>query len=375
VQSLAAATLIPEDELDEGLIVQCDRAVRTSRGGDPKRGLDLARDAHRRARAEGEPHGLLLALNTVAICLSGRGAHVLALATAMDAYKLAREIDWRAQAAHALLTLAASSYDLFESPDRRSIGIVRRCLAEALDLPDASLEVRTRNVLGIMLAWRKRFDEAYAELDRAVARVPASDGTTPVSLLAGNIANLAVRRADAARGEALPGARREAESHLGRALALALAGSSPGDELRVYYNRGWLRRQEGRNDEAIADYLRALKIATRLRNPARIADIQIGLGDAWLAMGRPREAVEAFEAAHAVGDEIRPARQLLDACERLERAWLLLEDSRGAKHAAGVARRERAVYERERAHAGAALQRILGTLRRPVSGRAARTSP
>lgn len=352
-----------EEELDEGLIVQCDRAVRVSRGGDPRRGLELARAAHKRARDEGEPHGLLLALNAVAICLSGRGAHVLALATAMDAYKLGREIGWKAQTAHALLTLAASSYDLFESPDRRSIGIVRRCLAEALELPDASLEVRARNVLGIMLAWRKRFGEALAELDRAVARVPASDGSTPVSLLSGNLANLAVRRADSARGEALPAAREEAEGRLREALLLALAGESPGDELRVYYNRGWLRRQQGRFDEAIADYGLALRLARRLKNPARIADIQIGIGDTWLAADRPGDAAEAFEAAHAVGDDIRPARQLLDACERLERALSLKGDARAARHAAAVADRERKVYERERAHARAELQRILGTLR------------
>ena len=352
------------EELDEGVIVQCDRAVRVSRGGDPRKGLELARAAHQRARAEGEPHGLLLALNTVAICLSGRGAHVQALATALDAYRLGREIEWRAQAAHALLTLAASSYDLFESPDRRSIGIVRRCLAEALDLPDASLEVRTRNVLGIMLSWRKRFDEAFAELDRAMARVPASDGTTPVSLLAGNIAHLAVRRADSARGDAAAEARAQAESRLKEALDLAVAGSSAGDELRVYYNRAWLRRQQGRHEEAIADYALALRIAKRLRNPARLADIHIGIGDTWLAANRPGDAVEAFEAAYAVGDDIRPARQLLDACERLERALALKGDARGAKHAATVAARERKVYERERAHARAELQRILGTLRK-----------
>lgn len=350
------------DDLDEGLIVQCDRAVRTSRGGDPRRGLELARKAHQRAREEGEPHGLLLALNTVAICLSGRGAHVQALATALDAHRLGREIGWRAQTAHALLTLAASSYDLFESPDRRSIGIVRRCLAEALDLPDASLEVRTRNVLGIMLGWRRRFEEGFAELDRAIARVPASDGTTPQSLLAGNVAHMAVRKAEGAKGDAVEGARAKAERRLEEALELAIAGPSAGDELRVYYNRGWLRRQEGRHREAIDDYGRSLAIAKRLKNAARIADIQIGMGDTWMAMDEPAEAAEAYEAAYAVGDELRPARQLHDACERLARALEAKGDARGAKHAAAIAERERRVYDRERAHARTELQRILSAL-------------
>jgi len=186
------------EDFDEGLIVQCDRAVRTSRGGDSRAGLELAHKAHRRAREEGEPHGLVLAQNTVAICLSGRGAHVQALAAALDAHRMASELGWRAQAAHALLTLAASSYDLFESPDRRAIRTVERCLADALDIPDASLEVRTRNVLAIMHGWRKSFDGGLAEFERAMARVEASDGSTPVSLLAGNIANLAVRKAEQA---------------------------------------------------------------------------------------------------------------------------------------------------------------------------------
>jgi tetratricopeptide (TPR) repeat protein len=132
----------------------------------------------------------------------------------------------------------------------------------------------------------------------------------------------------------------------------------------VYYNRGWLRRQQGSHDEALADYRRALRLATRMRNPARIADIQIGMGDTWLAMDRPAEAADSFEAAYAAGEEIRPARQLLDACERLERALSLKADARAAKHAATVSARERKVYERERDHARAELQRILGTLRK-----------
>ena len=349
-------------DLDEGLIVQCDRAVRTSRGGDPRMGLELARKAHRRAREEGEPHGVLLALNTVAICLSGRGNHVLALATALDAYHLGVQIGWRAQAAHALLTLAASSYDLFESPDRRSIGIVRRCLTEAIELPDASLEVRTRNVLAVMLGWRKRFAESFAELERAIARVPASDGTTPRSLLAGNVAHLAVRKAAAAKGSSQAEAWDYAEEHLAHALAMALAGRSAGDELRAFYNRGWLRHLQGRNEEALADYGHALAIAGKLRNSARVADIQIGMGDAWLAMARATEAAEAYEAAYAVADEIRPARQLHDACERLGRVLRQQGAERAAKHAGAMAERERAVYERERAHAGSQLQRILATL-------------
>lgn len=351
-------------DLDEGLIVQCDRAVRTSRGGDPRTGLDLARQAHRRAREEGEPHGILLALNTVAICLSGRGSHVLALATALDAYRMGREIGWRAQAAHALLTLGASSYDLFELPDKRSIALVRSCLDEALALPDASLEVRARNVLGIMLAWRRKFDESYAELARAMARVPESDGTTPPSLLAGNVAHIAVRKADAAQGEARAAAAADAHRRLDQALDQALAARSVGDELRVYFNRGWLRRLEGRHAEALADYERSLALARQLRNPARVADIATGIGDACTALERHAEAAEAYEAAYAVADQIRPAKQLHEACEKLAAAHDRQGHASAAEQARSDAARERAAFDRDRAHARAELERILADLQK-----------
>ena len=344
----------------QSIVAECDRAVLTARSGDTRLGLRIASQAYRRAEAEGDEAALLAALNAVAICQSSNGAHINALGTAIDAYRLAVRLGDRKGAAHAGLSLASAAHDVFDSPAPESLMTIHRSVHEALTLGDASLQARAQNILGVSLVRSGELALAFDAFERALALLPATDGTTPAALLLGNIAHLAVRVAEAApsperRSQAVADAHRRIDV----ALARAVADNAIGAELRVHYNRGRLLRVEGRLDEALAGYSRALEIARRIKNRSRIADINIGIGQAFTAMGRHAEAVSAYEAAYAVADDIRPARQLQDACERRALACESAGDAPGAARAREQAARERAFYDRERSHALGELERIL----------------
>ena len=344
----------------EAIVADCDRAVLTARSGDTRLGLRIASQAYRRAEADGEPHAILAALNAVAICQSSSGAHINALGTAIDAYRLAVRLGDRKGSAHAMLSLAAASHDLFDSPAPESLMSIHRCVHEALILGDASLQARAQNVLGIALVRCRQYAQGIDAFERALALLPVTDGTTPAALVLGNIAHVCVRLAGFGSTPPETAARiADAHRRIDVALERAVADQAVGAELRAHYNRGWLLRVEGRLDEALVSYSRSLALAERTKNRSRVADVNLGIGEVLTAQGRHAEAGVAYAAAYAVADEIRPAAQLQEACERRAVACEKVGDRDGAAAARELAARERAFYDRERAHARVELERIL----------------
>jgi tetratricopeptide (TPR) repeat protein len=346
-------------QVPESLTILCDRAVRTSRCIDTRLGLNLALQAHRRARAEEEPKGILMATNAMAICQMGNGMHIFAMSTAIDAYRMGLALGERTGAANALLTLVSASHELFEIPSDESTQLLGRCLAEATALGDASLLVRTHNALGNNAVRYGHFAEGFVEFDRALAFVPQSDGTTPPGFIAGNVAHLAVRQVAAAPEEQRPALAPRAHALLDKALAMAVADRITGSELRAHLNRGRLHHVLGEQEEALRHYARALEMATRVNNTTRIADVNMDIAEAYTAVGSHAKAAAALETAYAVAEDIRPANQLKVICERLAEACQRAGDLGAAKRAREAAEKERAVYERERAHARREFEMIL----------------
>jgi tetratricopeptide (TPR) repeat protein len=156
----------------DSIVAECNRAVLTARSGDTRQGLRLAAHAYRRAETEGDPPGILCALNAVAICQSSNGAHINALGTAIDAYRLAVRLGDRRGAAHAMLSLAGASHDVFDSPAPESLLTIHRCIHEALALGDASLQARAQNVLGVALVRSGELEPALGGFERALELLP-----------------------------------------------------------------------------------------------------------------------------------------------------------------------------------------------------------
>ena len=94
--------------VSEALQSACDNAIRVSRRGDTRTGMDLARHAYRLARQEG-PEAELEALNASALCQAANGSFIESIATSIDIVNLARQHSHRRAAAYALTTMAAAT--------------------------------------------------------------------------------------------------------------------------------------------------------------------------------------------------------------------------------------------------------------------------
>ena len=343
----------------EPIEVACARAVLQARGGDPRLGFRIASDAYQRAKAEGPPAALLVALNAVAVCQQSNGTHINALGTAIDAYRLAVELQDRPGRLHAMLSFAFASIEIFRVAGADFLLIIRRCRDEAAALRDASLQARAENTLGAAHMLGRNFTAGRKAYERALGLLPATDGSTPETLLLGNLANVAVRMAEVApAGER---AERIAEAHRRVAIALesAVAGQAVSAELRAHANGGWLLQIEGRHEEALESFHRALAIARRYKHHTHIAIVNMQIGDSCMAMGRHAEAADAFRAAYAVANDIRPDRVLQDICNRHADALYRMGDGDGSAEAFARAAEESVRYDRERSYARAELGRFM----------------
>src|SRR5260221_146792 len=93
-----------------------------------------------------------------------------------------------------------------------SMRMLDTCLDQALQLQDVPLEVRVRNVRGILLGTLKRFAEAEHEFAVSLSLVDRAGENTRPAMLAGNVAALSVKQSRAADKAERP-----------RYLAIALA--------------------------------------------------------------------------------------------------------------------------------------------------------
>ena len=346
----------------DSLISTCHLAVLDARGGDPVRGLRVALDAYRRAREHGPPEVHLAALNAMSICLAAVGAHVNALATSIDAYRLAVDQADRRARLHAMLSFTLAAIQLFQDPDSRFFDTIWRCRDEAGALADASLLARAENILGNAHLENGELNAGRHAYERALELLPRTDGTTPEALLLGNLANQAVRVVMAARPEARSRPMADAYRALTLALEKAHASGAVDAELRAHANRGWLLEFEGRHEEALESHREALAIAMRIRHHQNVAEINRQIGSTLVAMNRDADAMKAFRAAEDVAGDIRPAQVLHDVWNMHADALARRGDASAAERARAKAAEESAIYERERAHARSNLDRFLAEM-------------
>lgn len=76
--------------------------------------------------------------------------------------------------------------------------------------------------------------------------------------------------------------------------------------------RGMVYHAQGRADLAVQDFREGISLAQSLGDPNRLAQLQLGLGNAYLSIGKPREAIkellEALPYFESVNDELNVAK-------------------------------------------------------------------
>ena len=335
--------------ISEALQAACDNAIRSSRRGDTRSSIGLARHAYRLARQE-NTEAELEALNAVALCQSANGSFIEGIATSIDAFSLARQHDHRLGAAYALTTMAASASFILDA-DSVVLDMLRVCRDEANAMRDAPLQVRIHNTYGLVYGNLSRFDEADSEYDQGIALVgtggPRAGLMTPGYLMSGNKAFLAVQRARAAPIEDFGRHAADADARIQYVLGIATRERNIDAEARAFFCLGQLRGLEKRGAEALSAFAEALPRATQIRHNPRLIDTNIEISKLYAAEQAFDDALEALEAAYEIADANRPTGKVAIACEGMATMYANLGRSREAAHYRAKTEREREAFARE----------------------------
>ena len=339
--------------ISEALQAACDNAVRSSRRGDTRSGIGLARHAYRMARQE-SPDAEIEALNTLGLCQSANGSFIESIATAIDTIGLARQHSHRRGAAYALTTMAgAASYIL--DANNVVLEMLTVCRAEVDALGDLALKVRIHNTFGLAYGNLLRFDDADREYDQGIGLVSAAQGRaaliTPAYLMMGNKAFLSVQRAMRATPEDLPLLEADAERCIQEVLGIAATEKNIDAEARALFCLGQLRALQARHAEAIDAFGDALTRAAHIRHNPRLIDTNIEISKSYAAIGQFENALEALEAAYDIADANRPTGKVATACEAMAGMYSNLGREREASHYRAKTEREREAFRRDNEHA------------------------
>ena len=331
----------------------CDNAIRTSRRGDTRSGIGLARHAYRLAREEGEA-AEVTALNALGLCQSANGSFIESVATAIDAYHLAKKVSDPAGAVLALSTIGGSASFILDASDFL-LELLNSCLAEADTLSDAVLQARVYLVFGLVYVNMGRFAEGDAAYDRALALVEhAGDRAalvTPRHYVTGNQAALAVRRLIAVGAADRAHFTAEAEVRVGRFLETALAENNIDAAARGYFSLGQLRTCQGQPAAAQAAFAESISRAGQIHHFPRQIDSYLELGKLHFAAQRFEQAIAALEAASDVAEGNRPTSKIASIFTCMADSYAALGRTRDAAHFHAKAERERDSFARENASA------------------------
>ena len=339
--------------VSEALQIACDDAIRSSRRGDTRLGIDRARHAYRLARQEG-PEAELEALNASALCQAANGSFIESIATCIDVIGLARQHSHRRAAAYALTTMAGSASYILDA-NNVVMEMLHVCRAEADALADTPLKVRIHNTFGLVYGSLARFNDADEEYDRGIAMVAHAEGRasliTPGYLMLGNKAFLAVQRARAATAEDFPVMADDAESRIQYVLGIATAEKNIDAEARALFCLGQLRALQGNNTEALSAFGEALTRASQIHHHPRLIDTNIEISKLFAAESQFEKALEAMEEAYLIADANRPTAKLATACDGIAAMYASLGRSREAAHYQAKAVRERVAFDRDSGYA------------------------
>lgn len=341
-------------ELNASVDALADQAIRTTRAGDLRAGLGLARHAVRLGRAEGDAQ-LLYALNALGLVQGACGLFIESIASCIDAYALAQRVKDLRAALHAAVTAAGAGTFILEAGDVTE-ALLARCTDESKRLGDDALLVRIDNTYGIYYLNHRRFEEGIAAYARAL-KVEYEPDTriwlfTPRYLVAGNLAYLHVQRAMSAAGSEEHAAQVAiARERIENALRVTTEFGNVDAEARARFGLGVLLTHLGEFDAAISCYEHAVLLARRINHQPRQADSLLEMGKTLLAMGQAASAIESFDDAYAVADSIRPTVSIPVICDELAKAYALADRPREAAHYRAKAKKERELLAIESAHA------------------------
>ncbi|MBL8513071.1 MAG: hypothetical protein JNJ55_03695 [Betaproteobacteria bacterium] len=340
-------------ELNASVDALADQAIRTTRAGDLRTGLGLARHAVHLGRKEGDA-ALLCALNALGLVQGACGMFIESIASCIDAKALAVRLKDTRGVLHAAVTAAGAGTFILEAGSVTE-SLLARCRVESECLDDDALLVRIDNTYGIYYLNLQRFDDGIARYERALLRCGAPAGRawlyTPTYLVSGNLAYLHVQRALAAPPETHAAMVASARERIGAALRVAGDFNNADAEARAQFGQGVLLSHLGDFEPAMAAFDRALLLARQIGHQPRMVDTLTEVGKTRRAMKEPQAAVEALDDALGIANNIRPTLRIPRICDELAGAYGDAGMAHESAHYRAVAEKERDALAIESAHA------------------------
>jgi tetratricopeptide (TPR) repeat protein len=345
---------------DNPLIQLAREAADIAVAGDIKRGLGLALEAIRRARAAGDRRAEMEALNAAARCHSLRNDSINALAAGIDAATLARSLDDGVALGHALCAIVNTAFVLKLLEECEPF--ILRAVEEGARHGDRDLEARARQGYGVLLGDLQRFDEARAQLELAV-NAARCDGRPALLLrVEGNLANVPRKevRMYAAKGDRVR-LRETGEAALaGAALVLerARALKVPSVEMNMTHFIAEVRALMGDLDFGISETTRAVEMAQQLRYTSNQPPMALNLGRMLREQGRFQESVDAIQRGLEAAENLRPTFRIAELCDAMAQTEAARGDAPKAEAWQKRAEQERAQFETGRRVAAGFLMRL-----------------
>ena len=323
-------------------------------GGHTLEGLRLARRSMMLAKVENNAPAIIEAQNLLAICQAANGDFMESIASSIDVFYAAKELQDRLAMAHAMTTLAGSSSVILETPDL-SLQMLEECLKFALSCKNVALEARVRNLRGLSFAILGQHSESEIEFMRIEALVPLAGEHMPRAMAAANHAHVAIRHACDNGKNAYDAIVQYARLLSDTALEVATLDGNRMAESIVRFDRGELFASLGEYAEAVAEFNRAMLFANAAKQSARVAKIHFEIAKIRVLENNLTAAIAQYDTALSAAEVHRPLRLVSRICEAksmLQRKLGLFKRADALQH---MADKEAVTFLRESEQARRAL--------------------
>lgn len=356
---LASASLV-SFELHQAI----DAALHATRvEGNTLEGLRLARRAMALAKVEDSAGSIVEALNLLAICQAANGAYIEAIAGSIDAFHAAKKLQDRLAMAHAMATLSGASSAILETPDV-SLGMLDECLKFALQLNNVSLQLRVRNLRGLVFDIVHRHKDSENEFIRAMQLVPFAGKNIPRAMVAANHAHVVINHAcaatidrqrvqrhgtqeDAATSLTYANLLKYARSLSDAALEMTRVDRNRMSESIARFDRGKYFVLLGDTATASDEFKRAMLFAKIAKQGARVAQIHVEVAKICLMDSDPQGALAEYESALVAADSHRPLRLISRIFDEKSRVQRMLGNFKRAEILEDLAGKEASIFLRE----------------------------
>jgi hypothetical protein len=330
-----------------------DMAVQYGMRGASREAFHMVQRELDQARARGDKEGECSAIHGAAILHLMRGDYWSAIAASLDAFETAERAADRLGMARAVTMLVSAMTPL--EPAEHGIVLLNTAIGEAVELDDASLEARARNVTAIIQGDLEHFEAAHLNFSAAMAIIDSARTSLDRWRVEANSANLYRKRAEAARRD---GEVATLLDCVEKGLALARATAAHCDEagklpmrLDAINIEAMLLAAGGDHAAALARFQQSWSLAIAQRHRALLPFLGTRMGPLLCAAGELAEAEAILTLAYEEARLYRPSAKGETLCVQLAELRTLRQDARGANHWTMEAKRARFEFEASRREA------------------------